>query len=219
MLADLISILEAFELDRVFLISHDMGSISGFALSFDHPERVKAHLALGVPPPFIKFSRHLLSAMKHLWFQQALAIPGLGAQLVSEQRQRLPRYLFEHFTLDAASWSAEVIETYVAQLREPDRARAASSLYRHLVLPESLRILRGDYRRIRLPTPTLLLFGAADSAFPPALANRMLQDHRTYADHVEVGFVARAAHFIADERPDAVVDHALEFFPRHATGL
>ena len=106
--------------------------------------------------------------MKHLWLQQALAIPGLGAQLVSEQRQRLPRYLFEHFTLDAASWSAEVIETYVAQLREPDRgARAASSLYRHLVLPESLRILRGDHRRIRLPTPTLLLFGAADSAFPP----------------------------------------------------
>jgi pimeloyl-ACP methyl ester carboxylesterase len=155
--------------------------------------------------------------MKHLWFQQALAIPGLGAQLVSEQRQRLPRYLFEHFTLDAASGSAEVIETYVAQLREPDRARAASSLYRYLVLPESLRILRGDYRRIR--PPTLLLFGAADSAFPPALANRMLQDHRTYADHVEVGFVARAAHFIADERPDAVVDHALEFFPRNATGL
>ena len=114
-----------------------------------------------------------------MWFQQALAIPGLGAQLVSEQRQRLPRYLFEHFTLDAASWSAQVIETYVAQLREPDRARAASSLYRHLVLPESLRILWGDYRRIRLPTPTLLLFGAADSAFPPALANRVLQDHRT----------------------------------------
>jgi pimeloyl-ACP methyl ester carboxylesterase len=155
-----------------------------------------------------------------LWFQQALAIPGLGAQLVSEQRQRLPRYLFEHFTLDAASWSAEVIETYVAQLREPDRgARAASSLYRHLVLPESLRILRGDYRRIRLPTPTLLLFGAADSAFPPALANRVLQDHRAFADHVEVGSVAGAAHFIADERPDAVVDHALEFFPKYATGL
>jgi len=87
------------------------------------------------------------------------------------------------------------------------------------VLPESLRILRGDYRRIRLPTPTLLLFGAADSVFPPALARRVLQDHRTYADHVEVGFVAGAAHFIADERPDAVVDHALEFFPRYATGL
>ena len=106
----------------------------------------------------------------------------------------------------------------VAQLREPDRASAASALYRHLVLPESLRILRGDYRRIRLRTPTLLLFGAADSAFPPALANRVLQDHRTYADHLEVDFVADAAHFIADERPDAVVDHALEFFPRSANG-
>jgi hypothetical protein len=46
-------------------------------------------------------------------------------------------------------------------------------------------------------------------AFPPAPANRVLQDHRTYADHVEAGFVADAAHVIADERPDAVVDHAL----------
>jgi pimeloyl-ACP methyl ester carboxylesterase len=80
-------------------------------------------------------------------------------------------------------------------------------------------ILRGDYRRIRLRTPTLLLFGAADSALPPALANRVLQDHRTYADHVEVGFVADAAHFIADERPDAVVEHALEFISRSANGI
>ncbi|HKN44151.1 MAG TPA: hypothetical protein VJW23_09515 [Propionibacteriaceae bacterium] len=87
------------------------------------------------------------------------------------------------------------------------------------MLPESLRILRGDYRRIRLLTPTLLLFGAAGSAFPPALANRVLQDHRTYADHVGIGFVAGAAHFIAEERPDAVVDHALEFFARHSIWL
>jgi hypothetical protein len=36
---------------------------------------------------------------------------------------------------------------------------------------------------------------------------------------VEVGFVADAAHFIADERPDAVVDHALEFFSRSANGI
>jgi pimeloyl-ACP methyl ester carboxylesterase len=57
-----------------------------------------------------------------------------------------------------------------------------------------------------------LLFGAADSAFPPPLTNHLLRSYRAYADHVEVAFVPAAAHFIADENPDAVVDHALKFF-------
>jgi hypothetical protein len=35
----------------------------------------------------------------------------------------------------------------------------------------------------------------------------------------KLGFVADAAHFIADERPGAVVDHALEFFSRSANGI
>ena len=113
--------------------------------------------------------------MKHLWFQQALAMPGLGPRLLSDGQQRLPRYLFSHFALSShfaaspASLSSEEVDAYIAQLREPNRARAASALYRHLVLPESQRIIRGSYRRTRLRTPTLLLFGAGDSVFPPAL--------------------------------------------------
>ena len=44
------------------------------------------------------------------------------------------------------------------------------------------------------------------------LGARVLQDHCTCADHVDVGFGADAAHFIADKKPDVVVDHAPEFF-------
>lgn len=212
LLADLVNLMDTLELDQVRLISHDMGSISGFALCLDHPERVERHVALGVPPPFIRFNRHLLPAMWHLWFQQALATPGLGPRLMSEERQRLPRYLFSHFAFDATSWSEQTISSYIAQLREPDRARAASALCRHLVRPETLRIMRGDYRRTRLHTPTLLVWGTADSAFPPELVEVLLRDHERYANHLEAVFVERAAHFIADERPDAVVDHALRFF-------
>jgi pimeloyl-ACP methyl ester carboxylesterase len=98
-----------------------------------------------------------------------------------------------------ALWSANDVDAYIAQLREPDRAQAASALYRRLVLPEMLRIIRGTYRKTRLRTPTLLLFGAADSAFPPPLTNHLLRSYRAYADHVEVAFVPEAAHFIADE--------------------
>lgn len=104
----------------------------------------EGHVALGVPPPFIKFSPHLLPAMKHLWFQQALAMPGLGPRLLSDGQQRLPRYLSSHFAASPTSLSSEEVDAYIAQLREPNRARAASALYRHLVLPESQRIIRGS---------------------------------------------------------------------------
>lgn len=63
-----------------------------------------------------------------------------------------------------------------------------------------------------LQTPTLVLFGTANPAFPPELVNLLLRDREAYADHLEVAFVDRAAHYIAEERPDAVIDHALKFF-------
>jgi alpha-beta hydrolase superfamily lysophospholipase len=34
--------------------------------------------------------------------------------------------------------------------------------------------------------------------------------------NVEAAFIRGAAHFIADERPEAVVDHALKFFAEPA---
>jgi pimeloyl-ACP methyl ester carboxylesterase len=212
LLTDLVSQLNLLELDRVRLISPAMSCIGGYALCLDHRERVERQIALGVPPPMIKFNMRFLPAMKHLWWQQVLAIPGLGPLFVSENHQRLPRYVFSHFEYDRASWSAEDVDTYLTRLREPDRARAASALYRHLVLPEVWRMMRGDYRRTRLQTPTLVLFGTANPAFPPELVNLLLRDREAYADHLEVAFVDRAAHYIAEERPDAVIDHALKFF-------
>jgi pimeloyl-ACP methyl ester carboxylesterase len=64
------------------------------------------------------------------------------------------------------------------------------------VLPEVIRVVSGGYRRTRLQTPTLLLFGSADPAFPPELVNLLVRDHERYAVHVEVAFVDRAAHYI-----------------------
>jgi pimeloyl-ACP methyl ester carboxylesterase len=44
----------------------------------------------------------------------------------------------------------------------------------------------------------------------------LLRSYAAYADHVEAAFIRGAAHFIADERPEAVVDHALKFFAEPA---
>lgn len=209
--ADLVALLDALDLDRVRLISHDIGAIGGFGLCLDHPERVEQHVAISVPPPFISFDVRLLRGLRHLWHQQALALPGVGPRLVSGGRQRLPRYLFSHFS-PAMTWTDEDLEIYIAQLREPARATAASALCRTMVLPELARFLRGTYRSTRLQTPTLLLFGTVDPAFPPSLVEDLLAERDRYADDVRLDFIDGAGHFVPDEQPGQVVEHALRFF-------
>jgi pimeloyl-ACP methyl ester carboxylesterase len=209
---DVVALLDALELESVRVVSHDMGALVAFALSLDHPERVRQHVSLGGAPPFVSFSPRLLPAFRHLWFQQALATPGLGSRLLSQGGQRLPRYLFTHFTPDPDVWSADDLDVFVSRLRDPRRASAGSALYRKLVLAEFPRMMRGVYNDQRLVTPTLLLFGAADAAFPPDLVRTLLRGSVDHVDDMELSFVEGAAHFIADEKPDEVVARTLAFF-------
>lgn len=211
LVADLVALLDSLGLDRVKLVSHDMGSISGFGLCLEHPERVDRHVSLGVPPPYISFDRRMIPAFTHLWFQEALAMPGLGSRLM-RGKQRLPRHLFSGFAPTPESWPADGVDVYISRFRDPARARAASALYRQMVLPELGRIMRGAYTRTRLSMPTLLLFGAADAAFTPDLVPIMLRGIERHADHLETDFIDGAAHFIADEQPDEVVRRSLAFF-------
>ena len=192
-----------------------MGAISAFSLCIDRPERVVSHVAIAVPPPFIRFHLRLIPVMRYLWFQYALAVPGLGPRLLGSGTQRLPRLAFLRSSSHPEAWTTKQVDAYTAQLREHHRAHAGSALYRHLVVPESLRILRGHYRSRRLEPPTLLLFGRDDPAFTPGLiSSRLLRDRDRYADRVEVAFIDSAGHFLPDEAPDQVLGRSLEFFAR-----
>jgi pimeloyl-ACP methyl ester carboxylesterase len=212
LVADLVALLDTFGLDRTRLISHDMGAISGFALALEHPDRVDRHVAIGVPTPYVSFSLRFLGIMRYLWFQEALAMPRLGTRLLSSGNQRLPRWLFSHFTPVPGSWPAEDVELYIAPLRDHDHARAGEMLYRHLVMPEFARILTGAYKNTRMSTPTLLLAGAADHVFEPALAATFLDAAAAHSDHVELEIIDGAGHFVVDEQPQQVLNHALRFF-------
>jgi pimeloyl-ACP methyl ester carboxylesterase len=211
---DVVALLDALGLERLNVVSHDMGALVAFALCLEHPERVQRHVSLGGPPPFVSFSPRLIPAFRHLWFQQALAMPGLGHRLLSGGRQRLPRHLFTHFSPNPDLWSERDLEVFVSRLRDPKRAHAGSALYRKLVLAEFPRMIRGAYDDQRLTTPTLLLFGAADAAFPPELVRILLRGSADHVDDMELVFIEGAAHFIADEKPEEVVARSLAFFAK-----
>ncbi|WP_127130333.1 alpha/beta fold hydrolase [Georgenia sp. SYP-B2076] len=212
MLADVVALLDTLGLGRVRLASHDMGAITGYVLCRDHPERVERHVVMGVPPPFVKVRARLLPRFRHLWHQEVLAIPGVGAALVGRGRQRVPRHMLDDFVADPAALSPADMDIFLARLREPDRARAQSAMYRHLVLPEAVCILRGRYGGTRLRTPTMVMVGTEDQVFPPAVVRALLRGGGAHADHVELAAVKGAAHYLATEAPEQVADLMLRFF-------
>ena len=215
LLADVVGLLDALSLDGVRLIGHDFGALLGYQVCLRHPQRVARYLALAAPPPYLRFEPSALAVMWRLWFQVVIAAPEVGPRLLANGDQRLARHLLDQ-TSDPDAWSRDDIEFFLAPLRDPARARAGSAVYRRFIMPELTRIMRGEYRSTRLSTSTLVLLGADD----PALRPEFVGGYEPYVDDLEVRTVDGASHFIADERPDVVLDRALVFFhsdplPRH----
>jgi pimeloyl-ACP methyl ester carboxylesterase len=71
--ADVLALLDALDLDQVHLVTHDWSSILGYLTCFDHPERVRDHVAMAVPPPGVKLDGGFAGrALRHGWFNLVL---------------------------------------------------------------------------------------------------------------------------------------------------
>jgi pimeloyl-ACP methyl ester carboxylesterase len=210
LLADVVALLDALDVERVHVVAHDWSALTGFFLCFEHPKRVRSYLDLAIPHPYVQFNLRALPVFRHLWFQYVVATPGLGSRLLRSGHQRFARYLLENFSANPDAWSEADLEIFIERFREPDRARAAGSLYRGLILPEVARIARGKYRDMRLTTPTVLLYGSED----PVMRLDLLGGYEEHADDFTLQAIDGASHFIADDQPDAVVEHALALIAR-----
>jgi pimeloyl-ACP methyl ester carboxylesterase len=204
--ADAVGLLDALGIDRAVVVGHDLGAIPALSLAVEHPERVSHLVVLSVPPLYLKVTPSMLGSVRYLWFQYALAVPGLGPRLLSGGRQRLPRWLFSSFEENGGVPDADV-EEYLADLRIPAHARAGSRKYRQLVVPEFMRIVLGRYRG-RLPSmPTLVLLGARDRIIP----RDALAGVEKYAPNVRMEDVPDAGHWIVDEQPVEVARRIADF--------
>lgn len=205
---DVIALLDTLGLDRVRLVSHDMGAITAFQLTLDSPDRFSAQVMLAVPPPQMRFSFDLVPGMRHLWHQEVLAIPGIGPALL--RAGRLPHHLFSQFS--ARPLNPDVLALYVALLRNPELSQAAGPLCRRMLLPELGRIIRGAYRQKRFSMPTLFVFGTDDIGFPPHITRKVFAEPTAFGAAARLALIEGAGHFVVDEAPDATATLIRKFF-------
>ncbi|MGR0319696.1 alpha/beta fold hydrolase [Agromyces sp. ZXT2-3] len=200
-LHDLLAIFDALDVGRAHLVSHDMGAITAMQLTYAYPERVRRAVQLSVPPAFIAFSPRLVSAFRHLpkliWYRPGSLLRGVW----SDQYCAKP-------TPEA------IIDAHLAPMRRPEIDGAVRALYRGMVVPVSMQLSRGTFKRMVLTVPTRFAFGRADTRFAEPLVRRLCADLERFADRVDFAFVEDAGKLLPDEAPDAVVELTLDWIRR-----
>lgn len=203
---DLVALLEALEVrDPVDLVGHDWGGWTGFMLCLRHTARIRRFLALNIYHPFAHTSVRGVLSFWRFWYQWILATPGFGEGAL---RSAVFPAVLRWVGAREAAWSDSDLRTYTDQFRERERARATALLYRHAVLRLEPAVVRGAYRRLRMDTPGLMLFGTADHVQD----ERLMSGFEPYAPNMRLELVPGTGHFIVDERPDLVLEHARELF-------
>jgi len=201
-LHDLLAVFDALGIDRAHLVSHDMGAITAMQLSYTHPERVRRAVQLSVPPGFISFSPKLMAAFRHmpklLWHRPGTSLRGVWA---ADQ-------------FNAKGTPEATIDAHLAPMQRPAIDQAVRALYRGMVVPESMRLSRGVYKRMRLTVPTLFAFGRVDTRFDEPLIRQLCPKPERFADRVGFAFVEDAGKLLPDEAPRVVANLALDWMRR-----
>ncbi|HEY5052971.1 MAG TPA: alpha/beta hydrolase [Solirubrobacterales bacterium] len=211
--ADVVGLLDALELDRVELVGHDWGGYIGFLVCLRAPERIRHYLAMAIAHPWVEPPKPSLGALRTFGYQFLLAAPGVGASTL-RFAPSFVELVFKKGSHPEMTWTEEELACYAQSFRPADHALASSHLYRSFLRREVPRLRNGHYRSRRLSVPTRLLTGEADLV----VQAQALDGFQDYADDMSLEVVERSGHFIAEERPELVLERAAELFDPVSAG-
>jgi pimeloyl-ACP methyl ester carboxylesterase len=207
---DVLALLDAEDLERVRVMGHDWGGYVAFLMALMAPDRVERLVALDIVPPWPAGprARHLL-VPAFAAYQALLAMPGVGPRTMTAGGAFV-RGIIRAGSGPDACWTQADLDVYADVLRDPARAAASSACYRTFLTRELGALLGAGDRSDQLRVPCLLLMGGRS-------ALRFVLDPQP-ARNLHVQTIPHAGHFLPEEAPAEVLDHALPFLGDHARG-
>lgn len=205
--ADIVALLDELGLDQVDLIGHDWGGYAGFLLCLEQPRRIRNYLALGIVHPWFEPPQPSPKALQRSAYQFLLATPLLG-ESVLRFAPGFVKLVLRRGAHPGMRWSEEDLASYADSFRSRDHALASSHVYRSFLTRELPRLRKGHYRSQRSPVPTRVLTGEAD----PVIRMDIMGGYEPYADDLSIEEIPGCGHFIAEEKPELVIERARSLF-------
>jgi pimeloyl-ACP methyl ester carboxylesterase len=210
---DLVALMDALGHERFAVYGTDTGMTIAYALAADHPNRVERLVVSEAPLPGISPSPPLFlppALNARLWH---LAFNQLGAD-VNEALVRGREEIFFGAEFDASAGTkklpAEVVSYYVDTLAaDAEALRGSFELYRAF----PTMIAQNEQRKTRRLTMPVLAIGGEESGGEGVAATMKL-----VADDVQGVVLPGAAHWVAEQAPEALLAALTEFLAPYRKG-
>jgi pimeloyl-ACP methyl ester carboxylesterase len=200
MAQDVYELVSALELERVYLVGHDLGGQVTYAFVRQYPQVTRGAMILDSPIPGIEGLDDLLGDPR-IWHGDFHMIPDLPEALVGGRQEIYFRYFFDIGTRDGTGISEADLRHYANAYASPAQLHAAFEMYR--AFPANLEFNEAHQEPNDVP-----LYLAAGEGSPFAkLIPKMAVDLRTKGfAHVESGLIPSAVHYLVEDQPEAVAD-------------
>lgn len=204
---DLRALVQGLGHSKVTVVGHDMGAPVALLYAAHHPDEVTG---LGyLDEPLLGYNLDRFTAfradnpMPYWWFAFN-ATEHVAAMLWEGKEERMVDYMINAMVADPRSVDAEAKAEYVRGLRSPGGLHGSFGWYRES-LKTSQQVREATQAR-KLAMPVL---GVNGQFGHPGVMEQMSE----VADRVSGGVIPWAGHLIAEEQPEALVQHLLTLRP------
>jgi pimeloyl-ACP methyl ester carboxylesterase len=197
---DIAGMLDALKVDKVDLVTHDIGNMVGYAFAAQHPDRVSKFVLIDAPLPGVGPWDDIIRnhALWHFSFY------GPDAERLVKGRERiyLDRF-WNEFSADPKNFDEESREHYAALYARPGAMHAGFEQFK--AFDQDAADNKAFVAAGRLTMPILAVGG--EKSFGPTMAAVM----RAAATNVTEGLVPNSGHWVMEENPSAAIKLVADF--------
>ena len=205
---DIVGLLDHIDIGRAHVVGHDFGAATAYAIAAGWRDRVVTLTILDMLLP--GFGLEDLVSLSEtgfgLWHLAFHAAPDVPEMLIAGREREYLSWFFRNHAYDPSAITAEDLDVYVRNFRQPGALRAALGYYRAL---HQSAAQNWEFARTRLSVPVLALGGAFSIGAGVAGCLRRV------ATHVEGDIVPDSGHWVAEEQPQWLTERLLAFLAAH----
>ena len=191
---DIAGLLDALKIERVDLVTHDIGNMVGYAFAAEHPQRVRRFALIDAPLPGIGPWEDIVRS--HALWHFSFWGPDAERLVAGRERVYLDRF-WNEFSADPKSFTEGARAHYAALYARPGAMRAGFSQFE--AFDQDAIDNKAFAARGKLTMPVLALGG--EKSFGQTMAVVM----GFVASDVQGGVVPGSGHWVMEENPDATV--------------
>jgi pimeloyl-ACP methyl ester carboxylesterase len=202
--ADIHELVAKLGFQRIFLVGHDWGGPVAYAYACAHPDEVRKLVILDVTIPGPNWEKiPQVTRRGGIWHLAFHSVRDLPEALVGGRERTYLTWFYRSAAYNPGAITEAEIDEYVRCYSAPGGLRAGFEYYRAIFTDIDHN---KENAQARLKMPVLALGGER------GFGRATLKSMQELADDVRGGVVERSGHWIAEERPDYLVEQLLKFF-------